>query len=69
MACEIEHFPHCHAWGDGDRVLHHSAFEPFDLGDMGRLRFCRHILVDDADPTLLSEDNCKPRLGNRVHSC
>ena len=64
---EVEHFPHCHARRNGDRVFHHAAFEALDLGDMGCLRFCRHILVDDADAALLGKGNGKPRLGNRIH--
>ena len=64
---QMEHFTDRHAGWNRDRVLDHPALEALDLGHLGRLRFGRHVLVEDADAPFLRQRNRQPRFGDGVH--
>gem|GEM_PF-4526464 len=67
QAGEREHVTHRHFRGNGNRVLEDSRFETLDLGDFGRLRLGREVLVYDSDAAFLRQGDGQARLGDRVH--
>jgi hypothetical protein len=51
----------------GDRIDHHAGLKLLHLRDFGRLQFCIHVAVNDADTPGLGHGDREPGLGDRVH--
>ena len=52
---------------DGQGIDDHSGLKPFDPPDLGRLLFRCHVLVNNADTTMLCHGDGQPRFGHRIH--
>ena len=67
LASQPQQLADGHLRSDGDRVLDHARLKALDLGHLGRLLARRHVLVDDAQTTLLRQCDRQTGLGDRVH--
>ena len=67
LASQPQQLADGHLRADGDRILDHSRLKALDLGHLGRLLARRHVLVDDAQTTLLRQRDRQTGLGDRVH--